>query len=360
MFGLKNFKNILISKNFNNKFIGFFNQSQKNIIPVSYKFSEVVPQNESEENNVQRAAKNLDELVLKNSNHTNEEIQIAQKLGSDLYLNQEKLSVIENSGFYFNELDSKINFAGKGQTGWRLKYLKNMGLLEEYDNIFREFLQNCARLDGNGINLICEPRLAELIKSKLLELKKFSFNLDVNDIKIRQNYKLLRMEILKNINIDRSLNDNFANKSFSRSNMLLGNMTVANQSGEDYSFAQNQKPFILACTMLVQSPMRLSIFNQNLSKEFKFRDEEVLDYVVRFETEMTYSDFTWVMPTQNKPSRMKFTKITDFNNVLRGNPYFLEKLDLENPEIRYDYMTNDAKSDEDALNYLKELQAKGY
>jgi len=357
MFGIKN---ILKSQK---NFINYGHKNFKNLPNLTkFKFSEVIPSSNSteEENTISKVSRNLDELILKNTNHTKEEIAISQKLGIDLYLNQEKLQVIENSGFYFNELDNKINFARKGTNNWRFKYLKNMGLIEEYDDIFREFLQNCARIDTYGLDLTCEPRLAEMIKIKLYELKKFSFNLEVNTIKIRQNHKLLRMEILKNVNIDRSQNEDFSNLSFSNVNIGLGNMIVANKKGEDYSFAQNKKPFILACTMLIQSPMRLAIFNQNLSKEFKFRDEEVLDYVVRFETEMSYSDFTWILPTQNKPSRMKFTKITDFNNVLRGNPYFLEKFDLENSEKRFDYMTRDAKSDEDALSYLKDRQLNGY
>jgi hypothetical protein len=328
---------------------------------TKFKFSEVIPSSNShEENTLLKVSRNLDELILKNSNHTKEEIAVSQKLGADLYLNQEKLQVIENSGFYFNELDNKLNFKSIGSKNWRYKYLENMCLIEEYDDLFREFLQNCAKCDTFGIDLNCEPRLAEMIKIKLRELKKFSFNLEVNTIKIRQNHKLLRMEILKNINIDRSQNEDFSRLSFSKVNTGLANMVVANQKGEDYSFAQKQKPFILACTMLVQSPMRLAIFNQNLSKEFKLRDEDVLDYVVRFETQMTYSDFTWILPTQNKPSRLKFTKITDFNNILRGNPYFLESFDLENSEKRFDYMSKDVKSDEEALSYLRDRSSKGY
>lgn len=345
-------------------FIKLYNKNSTNFLKSNkFNFSEVIPSNSTgeEETPISKIPKNLDELILKNSNHTKEEIAISKKIGTDLYLNQEKLNTIENSGFYFNELDQRINFTTKGMTNWRLNYLKNMRLLEDYDNIFREFLQNCARFDTYGIDLNCEPRLAEMIKIKLRELKKFSFNLEVNTIKIRQSYKILRMEIFKNINIDRSLNTDFDQKSFSNFNMGLGNMVVANQKGEDYSLAQNQKPFVLACTMLVQSPMRLAIFNQNLSKEFKLRDEEVLDYVVRFETEMNYSDFTWILPTQNKPSRMKFTKITDFNNVLRGNPYFLEDFELGNdPDRRFHYMARDEKSDEDALNYLKKMAEEGY
>ena len=298
---------------------------------------------------------NFNDLILKNSSHTKEEIMLSQKLGIDLYLNSHKLSVIENSGFYFIDQENQLNLSVNSQEGWRLKYLKNMNLLQIYDDIFREFLQNCAKLDNFGLDLNLEPRFANFIKFKLYELKRFGFNLEVNTIKIRQNYKILRMEIYKNLSIDRSQNSEFSKYKFNKINLGLAPMVVANEVGVDNSLAMNKKPFILATTMLIQSPMRLAIFNQNLSKEFKIKDKEVLDYVVRFETEMNYSDFGWILPSQNKPSRMNVTKITDFNNVLRGNPYFTEKIDLDDENLRYTYMLKDSRLDSEAVSMLKTL-----
>jgi len=323
-----------------------------NILPK--RFSEVVPTtNNQQEINI---PKSFDELIYKNSSLTAEEIANSQKLGVDLFLNQQKLSVIENSGYYFNNLD-KLNLKINSEEGWRLNYLKNMGLLNEYDDIFREFLQNSARLDENGLNLFVEPRLAEFMKLKLLELKNFGFNLEVNTIKIRQNYRILRMEIYKNLFIDRNLNGDYSKYSFSKVPTGLASMIIAKIQGEDYSIVQNKKPFILATTMLVQSPMKMSVWNQNQSKEFKLKDQEIYEYVVRFETQMNYSDFGWILPTQNKPSRIKDTKITDFNNILRGNPYFAEKYDLVDDSLRYKYMVKDSKLDEEAKEYFNNFRS---
>jgi len=136
------------------------------------------------------------------------------------------------------------------------------------------------------------------------------------------------MKIYKNLFIDRRLNGDFSKQMFTKIPTGLAPLVIVKEKGIDYSLALNKKPFILATTMLIRTPMKLNIWNQNHSKEFKINEEKINEYVVRFETQMTYSDFTWILPTQNKPSRNKDTKITDFNNVLRGNPYFKEKYDL--------------------------------
>lgn len=339
MFSTKNFLKLTQFSPLNKK-INFITRKR---------FSDIVPSTTQQEKEL---PKTLDELILKNSSLTPEEIATSQRLGVDLFLNQEKLSVIENSGFYFNSLDNKLNLNVNAEEGWRLKYLKNMNLLNEYDDLFREFIQNCARLDTNGIELCAEPRFGDFMVDKLIELKRFGFNLEINTIKIRQNHKILRMEIYKNLSIDRKLNGEYSNYKFSKVPMGIAPMIVAKELGKDYSIALNKKPFILATTMLVQSPIKLCVWNQNHSKEFKLKEQDIYDYVVRFETQMTYSDFGWILPTQNKPSRLRDTKITDFNNVLRGNPYFGEKFDLIDENLRYKYMVKDNRLDEEVKEII--------
>jgi len=313
------------------------------------RFSEIVPSATRQEKEIPQT---LDELIYKNSSLTAEEIATSQRLGVDLFLNQQKLSVIENSGFYFNSANNNLNLSAQAQEGWRLKYLKNMNLLLEYDDLFREFIQNCARVDTEGIDICAEPRLADFMINKILELKSYGFNLEINTIKIRQSHKILRMEIYKNLFIDRKLNADYSKYNFSKVPTGLATTVVAKEPGKDYSIALNKKPFILATTMLVQSPIKLCVWNQNQSKEFKLMEQDVYEYVVRFETQMTYSDFGWILPTQNKPSRMNDTKITDFNNVLRGNPYFADKFDLIDENLRYKYMVKDSKLDEDVKEII--------
>jgi len=65
--------------------------------------------------------------------------------------------------------------------------------------------------------------------------------------------------------------------------------------------------------------MKLYVQNQNFSQVlFGSTDDELVKNVVRFETNLRWSDLLKILPVQNKPS---FDwKITDFNNVLNENP----------------------------------------
>jgi hypothetical protein len=149
----------------------------------------------------------------------------------------------------------------------------------------------------------------------------------------------------------------YNNYKFSKIWTPLAPLVVAREIGNDSSIFTDPKPFILATTMLVQTPMKMAVFNQNMSRKVHGRaEEEKINYVVRFETEMNYSDFTWILPTQNKPKRLRSTKITDINNIMRGNPYFLNKFDLVNEVDRYRYMKKSEILDENIRRFIFRLQ----
>lgn len=79
------------------------------------------------------------------------------------------------------------------------------------------------------------------------------------------------------------------------------------------------KPYVVAVTALIESPMKLYVQNQNYSSVlFGSDDKEMVKNVVRFETQVRWLDFTKLLPVENKP-RHKWV-ITDFNNVLDENP----------------------------------------
>lgn len=81
----------------------------------------------------------------------------------------------------------------------------------------------------------------------------------------------------------------------------------------------NHKPYLVAATVMIESPMKLYVQNQNFSAVlFGSTDEEIVKNVVRFETNVRWIDLFKIMGTANKP---QFDwKITDFNNVLNENP----------------------------------------
>jgi hypothetical protein len=82
----------------------------------------------------------------------------------------------------------------------------------------------------------------------------------------------------------------------------------------------NYKPYVVSATIVIESPMKLYVQNQNFSAVlFGSTDEEMVKNVVRVETQVRWLDLFKVMGTSNKP---EFGwKITDFNNVMNENPY---------------------------------------
>ena len=83
----------------------------------------------------------------------------------------------------------------------------------------------------------------------------------------------------------------------------------------------SHKPFVLAVTALIESPMKLCVMNQDFSSVlFGSQDTDSVKNVVRFEAEIRWLDFFKAGPFDNKQAFE--WKMTDFNNVLNENPYF--------------------------------------
>ena len=68
--------------------------------------------------------------------------------------------------------------------------------------------------------------------------------------------------------------------------------------------------------------MKLFVQNQNYSSVlFGSTNEDSVKNVIRVEARIRWLDLFKILPVANKPSYG--WKITDFNNVLNENPYFI-------------------------------------
>jgi hypothetical protein len=279
-----------------------------------------------------------------------------QRVGADIFLTPEIKETFVKTGIRFDEINNQLNQNNLiTDEGWRMKFLKNNLFLQEYDTILREFFQATAQMNMNGLKLNLENRLMDYFLHHISPVKRDGYQIDIENLKIKQNYKLLRLEIYKNLSLNRYENRPFKNYTFSQSRLNpLGSHCILTETGVDKSYFTNNQPYILATTMIVETPMSLAIFNQNRSRKlFGGNDGRNNVYVVRFESQLNFSDFLWILPTQNKPSRLRSTRITDFNNVLRGNPYFTEKWDLIDGNQRFNYMSRDESADKRVINFIE-------
>lgn len=236
----------------------------------------------------------------------------AEKTGSDLIFPSEMKSSAIQAGV-LTELDVKPS----GSKGLYLKYLNNMGLIREYQEIFRDFFQSIARKDDNFLDLVCESSLGDYINANLDNLRKKGFIIELENLKIKHDFEVIDWHLYKNLRVRRE--DNTLPFKFDHYGRKI---SIARLINEDKSYFDNERSWILSSTLKIKSPMKLTVFNQNFSKKiFGKEKEEQMEYIVKFETELGYTDLLWVLPVVNKPSRLRQTRIVDFNNILKGNEF---------------------------------------
>lgn len=84
---------------------------------------------------------------------------------------------------------------------------------------------------------------------------------------------------------------------------------------------EDHRPYLVAVTTLIESPMKLYVQNQNYSKIlFGSDDGEIVKNVVRFEANLGWQDLLRILPVDNKAPQP--WRITDFNNLMNENPLF--------------------------------------
>ena len=137
--------------------------------------------------------------------------------------------------------------------------------------------------------------------------------------------KCLKVEIHSGINVQRAKNGSESDYNITKS-LILGAPAKYYVPKNDTrhildTLKADHKPYLIAVTMLIVSPMKMYVQNQNYSKIlFGSDDHELVKNVVRFEANVTYTDLLRVLPVDNKPSLR--WKITDFNDLMNENPYF--------------------------------------
>lgn len=151
-------------------------------------------------------------------------------------------------------------------------------------------------------------------------------NLTVTQPSIR----ILKAEINQNLVVDRSQNlQNISDYDIIRHHNIFGanyNTYIDKNNDQrsllDFLNIQSHRPFHVSLTCVIDSPMKLFVYNQNHSSVlFGSNDDERVKNIVRFEANLRWFDFLNLSPVDNKKSIAQW-KITDFNNVLNENPLF--------------------------------------
>lgn len=217
------------------------------------------------------------------------------------------------------------------ETSYWHRFMNNSRSSLEFNTLFREFHQACAIPDYEGIEKVCEPRLAKYVSDSVQRIHFHGLDVEMANLTVTQpSIRVLKAEVNQNLNVDRTVNlQNITDYDIVQHHNIFGAQykTFINRENDERSLFDNLKlndhrPFLVSLTCMIESPMKLYVLNQNHSSVlFGSNDEEKVRNIVRFEANLRWYDFLNLVPTDNKKSIADW-KITDFNNVLNENPLF--------------------------------------
>ena len=249
-----------------------------------------------------------------------------KRLGIDTEFSTQKHAYVLTFPWNFDEIINQFESSHKPvDSGFWGAYTKNSECKAKFAELFREFHQSCARNDREGIEFVCEKRLAQAVNESMGRIHFHGLDIEMANLTCEPEIKVLKVEVSHGLSVDRSANGNAEDWNVNESTILGAPCTYytpANDTRDMFdSIEYGRAPLCVAVTCLVESPMKLFVYNQNCSKILLGSDnDETVKNVVRFETNLSWTDLTDIMPTIMKAPKPWI--ITDFNNLMNENPFF--------------------------------------
>lgn len=137
--------------------------------------------------------------------------------------------------------------------------------------------------------------------------------------------QVLKVELTHGLDVERANNGDATDWVETKSSLLGNSCTyyTPKEDGRDMidGVDASYRPYGVAVTVLIESPMKMFVQNQNYSKILLGTDnDELVKNVVRFETNLKWTELLDILPINNKAPR--HWRITDFNNIMNENPHF--------------------------------------
>ena len=214
-----------------------------------------------------------------------------KRLGVDTVFSEQKHAYVLSFPWNFQEIINDYeNEARPVAAGsfWH-KFIFNNAQYE-INKLFREFHQACALPDYFLIDSVCEGKLAQYVKESVRRIHFHGLDIELANLTVDQpKIKLLKVEVSHGINVDRGQNKPASEYNVSKTTLMGAPHNVYIPKNDTRHFLDhldyNHKPYTVAATLLIESPMKLYVQNQNYSSVlFGSKDEENVKNVVRMET----------------------------------------------------------------------------
>jgi len=272
-----------------------------------------------------------EEQMLENMTEEERLVHQSQKFGADLAFNSRKHGYILSFPWNYDEIikDYEDDFTPLQSNNFWHKWVHNRECTRDFSELFRVFHQSCAIPDEEGIDRVCEPKLAQYMKRSINNIHFHGMDIEMANLRVHQpQIDILNVELHHGLHVDRSQNSESDAYSVSESSLLGAPLKKYKEKHNNTRsifdhLDSNYKPYLVSVTTLIHSPMKLFVYNQNRSKIlFGSNDEETVKNIVKFEVNVKWLEFLKIAPVQNKLLLGRQWKITDYNNVLNENPYF--------------------------------------
>ena len=86
--------------------------------------------------------------------------------------------------------------------------------------MFREFHQSCARNDAEGIEFVCEGRLAKAVNESLERIHFHGLDIEMANLTVAPEVKVLKVEVYHGLQVERSQNGNAEDWNATESSIL--------------------------------------------------------------------------------------------------------------------------------------------
>ena len=194
-----------------------------------------------------------------------------KRLGVDTEFSTKKHAYVLTFPWNFDEIiDQYENTHRPVSSGFWKRYTDNSECKYKFAELFREFHQSCARFDKPGIEHICEPRLAQAVNESLERIHFHGLDIEMANLTAYPDMKVLKVEVSHGLQVDRSSNGSMEDYTVTETTLLGQKCTYyvpkGDQSDVIDGLAYGRKPYCVAITCAIESPMKLFVQNQNYSK----------------------------------------------------------------------------------------------
>lgn len=113
---------------------------------------------------------------------------------------------------------------------------------------------------------ICEGKLAQYLKESVRRIQFHGLDIELANLTVEQpRMKLLKVEVHNGVNLERSENKPATEYTISKGSLFGAKKTVYLPKNDTRSFLDHMdpdhKPYIVAATVVIESPMKLYVQN---------------------------------------------------------------------------------------------------